>query len=327
MSRNCFHYILNKIAEDLTKQNTTFREAITPQEKLAVTLRFLATGDSYRTIAFNYRLGHSTVQTIVQDVCIAIIANLKAESLPTPTKEKWKEIANEFWNLWNFPHCLGALDGKHIKIVAPANSGSNYFNYKHTFSVVDIGSYGKNSDGGIFASSALGKALNNGTLNIPEDKNLPGINTKAPYVIIGDSAFPLKKNLMRPYPEPQSMEDVEKRIFNYRLCRARRVVENAFGILSQKFRIYLRTLNSKPGNVENIIMTTIILHNMMRKYVLSSAGNSDELPSYSAEDESQVCPLPNQGGCASKDAFQTREIFKQFFNSDAGKVPWQMEKV
>jgi hypothetical protein len=90
--------------------------------------RFLATGDSYRPIAFNYRLGHSTVQTIVQDVCIAIIANLKAESLPTPTKEKWKEIANEFWNLWNFPHCLGALDGKHIKIVAPANSGSNYFN-------------------------------------------------------------------------------------------------------------------------------------------------------------------------------------------------------
>ncbi|KAI5693246.1 hypothetical protein M8J75_011876 [Diaphorina citri] len=66
---------------------------------------------------------------------------------------------------------------------------------------------------------------------------------------------------------------------------------------------------------------------MMRKYVLSSAGNSDELPSYSAEDESQFRPLPNQGGCASKGAFQTREIFKQFFNSDAGKVPWQMEKL
>jgi hypothetical protein len=103
---------------------------------------------------------------------------------------------------------------------------------QYKFIFVDIGSYGKNSDRGIFASSALGKALNNGTLNIPEDKNLPGINTKAPYryVITADSAFPLKKNLMRPYPEPQSMEDVEKRIFNYRLCRARHVVENAFGI-------------------------------------------------------------------------------------------------
>lgn len=121
--------------------------------------------------------------------------------------------------MWNFPNCLGALHGKHIEIVAPSNSGSNFVNYKRTFSVVlltlvdahykfiavDIGSYGKNSDGGIFASSKLGKALDNGTLNIPENKGLPGTNTAAPYVIIGDSAFPLKRNIMRSYQNHKLM--------------------------------------------------------------------------------------------------------------------------
>lgn len=299
----------------------------------------MATGDSLRTIAFSYRLGHSTVQGIIGEVCTAIISKFLQECIPTPTEGKWKAIANEFWNLWNFPNCLGALDGKHIEIVAPPNSGSNFFNYKRTFSVVllalvdahykfiavDIGSYGKNSDGGIFASSKLGKALNNGTLNIPEDRDLPGTNTMAPYVIIGDSAFPLKRNIMRPYPEPQSNINVEKRIFNYRLCRARRIVENSFGILAQKFRIYFRKLNSKPGNVEKIILTTCILHNLLRD--CASPNCSSIEISDREEQQSQLIPLPNQGGYGGQDAFQTREIFKQFFNSDAGKVPWQMNKI
>lgn len=149
--------------------------------------------------------------------------------------------------MWNFLNCLEAIDGKHIVIDASANSGSLYFNYKKTFSIVllalvdanyrfiavDIGSYGKNSDGGIFTNSNLGKSLDSEKLNVLENCALPGTNNVAPYVIFGDEAFPLKRYLMRPYPGTQSIEVVEKCIFNYRLCRARRLVECAFGILSQ----------------------------------------------------------------------------------------------
>lgn len=109
-------------------------------------------------------MGHSTVSLIVMEACNAIIKHLLSEYIAIPTREKWLTIANEFWTRWNFPNCIGALDGKHVAITAPANSGSLYFNYKETFSIVflalvdanykfiavDIGSYGRNNDEGIF---------------------------------------------------------------------------------------------------------------------------------------------------------------------------------
>ncbi|XP_022181347.1 uncharacterized protein LOC111041386 [Myzus persicae] len=185
----------------------------------------LGTGDSYQTIAFSFRLGHSTVQSIVLEVCSAIISKLKDEYLSIHGEEDWKRIAKEFWEIWNFPNCIGALDGKHVVIEAPPDSGSLYFNYKKTFSMVllavvdaqykflavDRGSYGKNSDVEILSNSNLGKALEKNKLNIPNDQYLPSINEKLPLVIIGYEAFPLKKYLLRPYPGPQVHEDQNKK--------------------------------------------------------------------------------------------------------------------
>lgn len=258
-----------------------------------------------------------------------------SECIPVPKKKDWEDIALKFWNIWNFPNCIGAIDGKHIEIVAPHNSGSHFFNYKKTFSVVllalvdanykfvaiDIGSYGKNSDGGILANSKLGRGLENRKLDIPEAKFLLGTNVLVPHVIIGDAAFPLKTYLMRPYSELQANNDLSKRIFNYRLCRARRIVENAFGILAQKFRIYFRKINSQPGNVENIILTTCILHNFLR-------GNNTSIPPEALtenpnEQGNIFNDLPRQGGNAQRAAFNVRETLKIYFNSEIGAVPWQ----
>lgn len=168
------------------------------------------------------------------------------EVIAAPNEQKWKEIASEFWTSYNFPNRLGAIDGKHVTIQAPPNSGSQYFCCKKTFSVVllalveahynfivvDVGSYGKNSDDGILNHSMLGKALGQNKLDILEKAALPA--NEVPFVIIGDEAFPLKTYLLRPYPG-KNLDCNEKRIYNYRICRARIVVENAFGILSQTF--------------------------------------------------------------------------------------------
>lgn len=81
--------------------------------------RFVATSESYQTIAFSFRLGHSTVHNIIKDVCETIIDKLMFEVMPLPKVDDWEKIGNDFWNAWNFPNCLGALDGKHVEIFAP----------------------------------------------------------------------------------------------------------------------------------------------------------------------------------------------------------------
>jgi hypothetical protein len=162
----------------------------------------------------------------------------------------------------------------------------------YKFTVVDIGSYGRNSDGGIFAHSKLGKYLET-HLGILEDKQLARTSCLAPRIIVDDEAFPLKTYLMKPYPGSQSEGDIETSIFNYWLSRARRVVENAFGILSQKFQIYQRTLHSLPENADNIIFVTCILHKYPRDQGLGlcDMGNS-------ANVQSNLTKIANQGGSA-----------------------------
>ena len=73
-----------------------------------------------QTIAFSYRLGHSRVCTIIGETCDALWSALAPEYLRTPTcRDEWKKISEGFQQMWNFPHCLGAIDGKHVVIQAP----------------------------------------------------------------------------------------------------------------------------------------------------------------------------------------------------------------
>nr|CAI5830357.1 unnamed protein product [Callosobruchus analis] len=163
--------------------------------------------------------------------------------------------------MWQFENCLGAMDGKHILIKKPSNSGSYYFNYKGTFSVVlfaivnanyeflyvHTGTNGRVSDGGIWNNTGICKRLSD----------------QFPYVFIGDEAFPLMENLMKPYQQKGISH--EEKIFNYRLCRARRVVENVFGILASRFRIFLQPIAIDIESIDAVVLACCALHNFLRK--------------------------------------------------------------
>lgn len=99
----------------------------------------------------------------------------------------------------------------------------------------------------------------------------------------------------------------QKKIFNERLSRAQKVVEDAFGQLSQKFRVYQRWLKSLPENADKIIFTTCILHNFIKML--------EKLPRH-------ITNISNQGGSAPQISFEIREKFKQFFNSPGGQIHW-----
>ncbi|XP_011881373.1 PREDICTED: uncharacterized protein LOC105569477, partial [Vollenhovia emeryi] len=91
---------------------------------------------SLRIQAWDFRIGRSTIYKIVPEVCNVIWQALQSTYLPALRKNQWEHVAKEYEEMWQFPNLLGAVDGKHIRIKAPINSGSLYFNYKKYFSIV-----------------------------------------------------------------------------------------------------------------------------------------------------------------------------------------------
>lgn len=148
--------------------------------------RFLATGDNYQSLGFAFRIGRSTVQTIIPEVCNVLWTALSPIYLPALSMEDWQRKAQEFETEWNFPNCCGAIDGKHIALQAPRLTGTKYFCYKKFFSIVllgisdafykfsyvDIGAYGSQSDGGVYKNSMFGRAMERGEIQFPPPRAL-----------------------------------------------------------------------------------------------------------------------------------------------------------
>lgn len=227
-------------------------------------------------MAISHRIGISTAREIIKTTCVVIQQGLSDVFLRPPNKTGWRNIAKGFKEFWNLPNCIGAVDGKHINIKAPKNSGSCYFNYKKFFSIVllavcnhkyeftcvDIGAFGGESDGGIWSRSDMGKCFENGTMDTPsENPNLPNSDIKTPHYLVGDEAFRMTNYTMRPYPG-RDLDD-DKKIFNYRLSRARQCIENAFGILGARWRVLDRRIGFQPVTVKSIVIATVCLHNFM----------------------------------------------------------------
>ena len=183
------------------------------------------------TLAYAFRVGHSTVAVIVVETSFAIFEALKKDYISPPGTEKLKRIAADFYRTWNFPNCVGAIDGKHIAIQCPDNAGSDFINYKgfhslilmaicdarYRFTFFDLGAYGRDGDGRVFGTSSIYRALERGELGIPPCTKLAFSDVILPHLMVGDAAFPLKPYLMRPYTgkKDQSLSNSQY-IFNYR---------------------------------------------------------------------------------------------------------------
>ena len=132
MSPEKLEHLLRLVAPYIVKKMCRTRKPISLAERLTLTLRHLATGDSQQSMSFFFRVGRSTVSVCVSETCDGIWNALKDEYLKVPSStENLTNIADEFEKQWNFPQCLGAIDGKHIAMECPQNGGSAYFSYKN----------------------------------------------------------------------------------------------------------------------------------------------------------------------------------------------------
>ena len=265
--------------------------------------------------------------------------------------QQWKKISKEFEEIWQFPHVIGAIDRKHIRIKAPRRSGTNYHNYKGYFSLqllaicdakykfifTDVGQYGSNNDCAVLSNSKIGKKVDQGTLHIPHDEKIPGIDIEMPYYLLGDEIFPVEPWLMRPYPGNQPEPG---QVYNYRHSRSRLLIENSFGILVARWRIFETPIQAKPRNAISFVLACLSLHNYLQLtenslytpcgFVDVASKGGDIKPGDWREhqlEDGTFKPIAKLKGRRQKlHAKNVREKLKSYFNEE-NILSWQLEKV
>lgn len=155
-------------------------------------------------------------------------------------------------------------------------------------------------------------------MRLPVDGPLYEGGLPQPYVFIGDCAFPLMTYLLKPYPDHERL-DKDQLIFNYRLSRARRMVESAFGMLVHKWRIFFRPLDVKISTAKKIVKAACVQHNYVLRNEIEQAPSQSVLSGNYSE-------VSGQNSADFEDGFLVREYFKEYFNS-IGTTSWQNNRV
>lgn len=193
----------------------------------------------------------------------------------------------------------------------------------YEFIMCDVGTNGSISDGGVICNTKFYEKLSTDNLHVPPDENPRGSKTTLPYVFVGDEAFALSRNLLKPFNRKQL--HYERMVFNYRLSRARRIVENAFGILSTRFRLFHSAINLKDiKHVNIVILTCCYLHNFLRKQCQQSYVTPDLNDTDNNIEVQGLVDLRNDanGRNISNDARFCRDKFVEYFINE-GRVEWQ----
>ena len=226
-------------------------------------------------------------------------------------------------------------------------AGSLYYSYKqfhstvmlamcetrYCFTYVNIGSFGRDNDCAIFSVSKFFQDFHH--LSVPPNNEI------GPFYIVGDEIFPPKEWLMKPYPGKGLTK--EQRVFNYRLSRCRRTIENAFGVLRARWRIFMRPIRVEPTTVDLIVKAATCLHNSLilmdtarynpAGFVDSYSGSGDEFNgdwrTITQEDSGalndRTSPLSSNNH--SLDAKTVRDRLKAYVSSPEGSLAWQSAHV
>ncbi|KAB0790420.1 hypothetical protein PPYR_15211, partial [Photinus pyralis] len=281
---------------------------------------YFATGTSMTDLHFQYRISQPTISVIVRQVCKAIWNRMRQICFPTLTEEYWLKTAAEFYEKTNFPHCLGAIDGKHIRVVKPEKSGSLYFNYKNYFSLIllamcdasykfifiDVGAYGKSSDSTVFKESVFFKTLTGNKMNIPPpQQSFTGLPETMPLCSSGTKHLAFQ----RTYSD----------LMQEKCSTARRNIECSFGILANKWRIFHRPLNVHLSLCEDIVKVCCLLHNFVRERDGFKIEDTLTVEGLFDLDASREQP--------TKKATKLRDKFADYFMSENGAVSWQMNRI
>ncbi|CAJ0603086.1 unnamed protein product [Cylicocyclus nassatus] len=254
---------------------STHAGPINGRQRLMIYLRFVAFGGTFVSFALAAGCGRETVSAIVAEVTDVIIDELHEIAFPPLTRERLQAIANATHDRYDYPRAVGFMDGKHVRIEKPAHSGSSYWNYKNYYSIIllaicdcdyrillyDVGAAGRAGDAGVYRSSAIKEFLDANDHLFPPTEDLDRVGP-VQYHILVDGGFGQDLRFVRPYRDAEA-DTPEKRRFNSRHSRARRMIESTFGILARRFQILMHPMQVDPARAARIVKALLILHNLL----------------------------------------------------------------
>ena len=237
----------------------------------------------------------------------ALLLRLKDQFIKFPlTRQELQELIDEFEEEYEIPQIVGAIDGCHIEINAPPENHEDYFNRKQQYSVnlqaivncnlkfihVSFGYPGSIHDARVLRLSGLFDLGENEQILTSPMKIVSG--TEILPLIIGDSAYPLLKWLVKPYPNRGHLTP-DEREFNKRLSAARSVVERAFGMLKGRWRLLLKKVEQQTRTLSKTVLAACVLHNICIDHGdLYDCSDSDSDDSSDSEDD-YAGPLRESG--------------------------------
>ncbi|KAM3913212.1 uncharacterized protein RB166_018524 [Leptodactylus fuscus] len=328
MSIPAFDDLLGRLRTSLILQNTVNGEYVGAEERLLFTLRFLATGETFRTMHRQLGVSVPTIANIVKTTCKIIWKDLQPVVMPTPTLETWSEVAAGFDNAVNFPNCLGAVDAQHIRVLRPLDSGSKPLDHKKYFSVVvlavadtnckfvaiDVGSYDNTGDKRVLNASRVQQQILQDQISLPAPRPFPGTSNPIPLVMVSNNVFTVTPPLLRPY-QGHGLDN-RRRMYNCRLWRARQFVESTFAIMAVRWEVFCSAIQLDVATAESVLRACCVLHNYVRNSDGGEVDLNTQMPSAGAV-IGQSYDIPPDNG------LHLRDRFADHFASPEGAVTWQ----
>lgn len=273
VSKKTFFKICDIVRHELSRRDTNMRPSVTLEKRVAVALNRLATGSCYTACGVSFGLPKSTANVVKNEFC-DILRRKAANFIKFPKSEdEVRQVIGGFEDISVFPHVAGALDGTHIKIIAPKENKYDFLGRKTFYSVLVLGVADSNckfvhasagcpgavSHAQMLRNSALQRDIQNGVI-----LNAPGRMIDASEIkplLVSNSSFDLSPWLMKPYTQTPATTPSQSN-FNCALSSAQEKVVQAFGMLRGRWRCLLETLKEDTLRVPTTVIACCVLHNL-----------------------------------------------------------------